>query len=217
MEKCHPWESLNPHYTTVNVLLQIKIAIFDTTCQRLVTCALRYRPPPGCATLRYRLMEAMGHDQAVPPCRHSHFLSYTATEACRFTPRRKQVWAWERKEGHQHSIGRAPVITGGRAPGHSLSEVVVGRWEACYCQTICASFDVWYHVWVNLSLQQGHQPGPTRSKIQLGFLSCRPGRTGLTTADSTTITRPEHCFMSETRELIRSKKKPSKLFQINHK
>lgn len=155
------------------MLLQIKIGISDTSCQRLAACALRYRPPPGCDALRHGLMEAMGRDRAAPPCRHSHFQSYTATEACWFTPRRKQVWAWERREGHQHSMWRAHVITGGRAPGHSLSEVVVGRWEARYRQTIWASFDVW----VNLSLQQGHQPGPTRSIIQLVFLPCRPGRT----------------------------------------
>lgn len=63
--------------------------------------------------------------------------------------------------------------------GHSLSEVVIGRWEVCYCQTIWGSFDECYHSWVNLSLQQGHQPGPTRSITQLGFLSCSPGSTRL--------------------------------------
>lgn len=160
------------------MLLQMKIGISDTSCLHLAARVLRYRPPPGCVALRHGLMEAMGRDQAAPPWRHSPFQSYTATEAGRFTPPGKQVWAWQRKEGHQHSMRRAHVITGGRAPGYSPSEVVVGRWEACYRQTIWASFDVWFHVWVNLSLQQGHQPGPTRCVIQLGFLPCRPGRTG---------------------------------------
>lgn len=64
---------LHPLYITINMLLQIKIGISDTSCQGLVACALRYRPPSGCGTLRHGLMKAMAHDQAALPCRPATF------------------------------------------------------------------------------------------------------------------------------------------------
>lgn len=97
--------------------------------------------------------------------------------------------------------------------GHSLLEAAVGRWEPCYRQTIWASFDVWYHVWVNLCLQQGSSTRSYEVHNPAGVFC--PGRPGRRTPSGQNLqhtwstfrsTRPEHCFqcLSQKQELIRS-------------
>lgn len=172
------------------MLEQIKIGISDTSWQRRAACAPGYRPPPGWDALR---QGADGSDGAWS----GSGATFGATRPPR--PVDSHLSRCEpAKERKDTNIVSSQVD---ERRGHSLLEAAVGRWEPCYRQTIWASFDVWYHVWVNLCLQQGSSTGrPTRSIIQLGFSS--PGRPGRRTPSGQNLqhtwstfrsTRPEHC------------------------
>lgn len=196
--------TLNPLYIAINILLQIKIGISDTSCQRLAARALRHRPPPGCDALRHGLMDVTGRDQAA-----------TATFKATRPPRPVA--------SHLTGSRREPEKKG-RTPTFyvALMSSQVDKRRVTRCQkwwlaggrrapAIWASSDVWYHGWVNVSPQQGHQPAPTRSIIQLGFLSCRPGwpnrwfYSGLT-GSVFRSTRPWHCFYVRNRNVDRERK-----------